>query len=391
MAGALEDIRVLDFTRVFAGPFCTLHLAELGAEVIKVEIPQGGDSIRYDPPRTKGGEGGIFVDLNRGKKSITLNLTSDKGRQICRRLAQRVDVLVENFSPRVMGKLGLTYEDLSPLNPGLVYASLSGFGHTGPYSARPAYDPIAQAMGGFMTLTGAPDGPPQLAGIALGDYVPGLYTAIAILAALHHRGCTGQGQYIDISMQDCVFHTTAVEKMPRYYLAGEKPARQGNRSQVYRARDGHLIISVGNIGQWNNFLRVIEREDLIGVEKYSTWNQREAHFDELLPIIEHWTTERDVGDIVAILSDAHLPCSPIPSYEEALSDRQLASRDMYVEVEQVVSGKVRVPGSPFKLSATPGNPTRPAPFLGEHNFEVYSELLGFGEEELTALADEGIV
>ena len=242
-----------------------------------------------------------------------------------------------------------------------------------------------------MTLTGAPETPPQLAGIALGDYVPGLYTAVAILAALHHRGRNGQGQYIDISMQDCIFHTTAVEKMPRYYLDGENPARRGNRGQVYRARDGHLIISVGNIGQWNNFLRVIEREDLIGVEKYGTWNQREAHFDELLPIIEHWTTQRDVGEIVAILSDAHLPCSPIPSYDEVLSDPHLASRDMYVEVEQVISGKVKVPGSPFKLSETPGDPRRAAPFLGEHNFEVYSGLLGLSEEELTALADEGIV
>jgi len=391
LAKALDDVRVLDFTRVFAGPFCTLQLAELGAEVIKVEIPEGGDAIRYDPPRTEGGEGGIFINLNRGKKSITLNLTTEKGRDICKKLVEKVDVVVENYSPRVMTKLGLGYEELRKVNPGLIYTSVSGFGHTGPYSARPSYDPIAQAMGGLMSVTGLPDGDPLLAGTAIGDYFPGLYAAIAILAALRHKSRTGEGQRIDISMQDAIWATTAVTTLPAYYLGDGPPSRQGNRGQVYRARDGHVIISVGNLGQWNSFLRVLGREDLIGVEKYGSWNQRAQHIEELTPIIEAWTTQRTVDEVVQTLSDAHLPCSAVPTFEQALNDPQLRSRDMLIEVEQVISGKVKVPGSPLKLSRTPSDPACPAPFLGEHNHEIYCDLLGLSEEETRQLADEGII
>ncbi|MGB2854002.1 MAG: CoA transferase [Dehalococcoidia bacterium] len=391
MAKALEDVKVLDFTRVFAGPFCTLQLADLGAEVIKVEIPVAGDAIRYDPPRTEGGEGGIFIILNRGKKSITLNLAIERGREICKELVKKVDVVVENFSPRVMDRLNLSYDELKKVNPGLIYASVSGFGHTGPYSARPSYDPIAQAMGGLMSVTGVAGGDPLLTGMPLGDYFPGLYTAIAILAALHYRSNTGEGQYIDISMQDSVWATTAVTGLPQYFLAGEVPRRHGNMGQVYRAKDGHVIISVGNIGQWNNFLSVIEREDLIGIDKYGSWVQRAAHANELQPIIEGWTGARTVEEIVSTLSDAHLPCSPVPTFEQVVNDPQLLSRDMLTEVEQVVSGKVKVPGSPLKLSKTQVNASSPAPFLGEHNYEVYSNLLGYSEEEIGKLADDGII
>jgi len=391
LAKALNDVKVLDFTRVFAGPFCTLQLADLGAEVIKVEIPVAGDAIRFDPPRTEGGEGGIFINLNRGKKSITLNLASDRGRDICKELVKKMDVVVENFSPGVMDRLGLSYEELEKVNPGLIYASVSGFGHTGPYSARPSYDPIAQAMGGLMSVTGVEGGDPLLTGMPLGDYFPGLYAAIAVLAALHYRSNKGEGQYIDISMQDSVWATTAITGLPQYFLAGEVPRRHGNMGQVYRAKDGHVIISVGNVGQWNNFLRVIEREDLIGLDKYGSWSQRAQHVDELQPIIEGWTGIRSVEEIVNILSDAHLPCSSVPTFEKVVNDPQLLSRDMLTEVEQVVSGKVKVPGSPLKLSKTPGNASPPAPFLGEHNYEVYSNLLGYSEEAIGKLADEGII
>ena len=391
MAKALEDVKILDFTRVFAGPFCTLQLADLGAEVIKVEIPVAGDAIRYDPPRTEGGEGGIFIILNRGKKSITLNLAIERGREICKELVKSVDVVVENFSPRVMDRLGLSYDELKKVNPGLIYASVSGFGHTGPYSARPSYDPIAQAMGGLMSVTGVEGGDPLLTGIAVGDYFPGLYAAIAILAALRHKSRTGEGQRIDISMQDAIWATTAVTTLPAYFLGDGAPSRQGNRGQVYRAKDGHVIISVGNLGQWNNFLRVLEREDLIGLEKYGSWNQRAQHLDELTPIIESWTTQRTVDDVVQTLSDAHLPCSAVPTFEQVLNDPQLHSRGMLTDVEQVISGKVKVPGSPLKLSKTPVNASPPAPFLGEHNYEVYSNLLGYSEEEIGKLADDGVI
>ena len=397
MPRALDDVKVLDFSRMYAGPFCTMVLKELGAEVIKVEIPGGGDGVRNIPPITQGGEAYIFVNLNRGKKSITLNLDTQRGQEISKELVKKVDVVVENFTPGVMDRLSLGYEELKKVNPGLIYASLSGFGHTGPRRLQPAYDTVAQAMGGFMSVTGFPDNPPTKAGPGLADFVSPLYTTISILAALRHREKGGKGQHIDISMQDCIWAITAVQFAAIYFHTGEVPPRVGNRQLeatpfgTFPAKDGYVVIAVVTVGQWENFLRIIEREDLIGVEEYATQVERLKRWQEVDAMIEEWTKTRSVKEIVETLNNAHLPCSPVPTFDEVANDPQLLSREMVIEVEQLLSGNLKVPGSVFKLSETPGEAKYSAPFLGEHNYEIFRDLLGYGEAEINKLAQEGII
>ena len=397
MPKALEKIKVLDLTRMYAGPYCTMLLKDLGAEIIKVEIPGGGDGVRTLPPLTKASESMPFIVLNRGKKSVTLNLQSEKGREIVKELAKKADILVENFTPGVMDRLGLGYEELSKVNPGLIYTSLSGYGHTGPRQDLPAFDMVAQAMGGFMSVTGFPDGPPTKAGTAVGDICGSLYTTIAILAALHHRTETGEGQFVDISLQDCVWAFTTAGVNDIYFLTGENPQRFGNGYyegvpfNVYHAKDGYIVICIITIGQWQGFLRLIGREDLIGVEKYATQVERVNHRDEVDALVAEWTKTKCVTEIENEFKKAHLPCSPVPRFVEVANDPQLLSREMITEVEQLISGKLRVPGTVFKLSKTPGDVTLPAPFLGEHNYEVYPSMLGYNEEELGKLTEEGII
>ncbi len=397
MPKALEKIKVLDLTRMYAGPFCTMLLKDLGAEVIKVEIPGGGDAVRTIPTLTEAGESYPFIMLNRGKKSVTLDMNSVKGREIVKELVKKVDVLVENFTPRVMERAGLSYEELSEVNPGLIYASLSGFGHTGPRRDFPAFDLIAQASGGFMSVTGFPDGPPIHAGTALADFTGGLYTTIGILAALQYRTETGEGQFIDISMQDSVWAITAPGNAGFYFLTGESPARFGNGYLeavpfgVYPSKNGYIAIAIVTIGQWHGLLRVMEREDLSGVEKYATQIERTNYREEVDALVEEWTKTKTIAEIVNLFKEAHLPCSPIPSFAEVANDPQLLSRGMITEVEQLISGKTKVTGSVFKFSRTPGDVKFPAPILGEHNYEVYSDMLGYSEEEIGKLVDGGVI
>ena len=397
MAKALENLRVLDFTRFYAGPFGTMVLQDLGAEIIKVEIPESGDATRSVPPFTKGGEGYIFINLNRGKKSITLNLGSERGRKIARELVLNTDIVVENFGAGVMDRHGLSYEELSKINPSLIYASLSGFGHTGPYSSRAAYDIVAQAMGGLMSVTGSPDNPPTKAGPAIADFFGGLYTAISILAALRYKEKTGEGQMIDISLQDCIWDITAIEHAPPYFLNGNIPQRYGNGLfnvtllASHPTTEGPVVICIVTVGQWEDFIKVIGRADLIGVPKYATQNDRINYRDEIDALVSEWTRARTTTDAVNELNNAGLPCSPIPTFEEVANDPHLLSRQMIIEVEQLVSGRLKVPGSVFKLSKTAGDASSPAPFLGQHNYEVYSNVLGYSQQEIAKLAHESII
>lgn len=397
MAKALENVRVLDFTRFYAGPFCTMLLQDLGAEIIKIEIPGSGDAIRNFTPITEGGEGYIFINLNRGKKSITLNLESEKGREIARELVLKSDILVENFHPGVMDEFGLGYKELSEINPSLIYASISGFGQTGPYSSQVAYDMIAQAMGGLMSVTGFPNNPPTRAGTAIGDFISSFYTAIAILAALRHKEKTGEGQLIDISLQDCIWALTAIEYAPLYFLTGNTPQRYGNGVfnvtpfETYPTKDGYAAICIVTVGQWETFIRAIGRRDLIGVAKYATQNDRVKYRTEIDALVSEWTKARTTAEVVGELSNAGLPCSPLPTFDEVANDPQLLSRQMTIEVEQLISGRLKVPGSVFKLSKTSGDASSPAPFLGQHNYEVYSNLLDYSEQEVTRLADDGVI
>ena len=397
MAKALEGIRILDFTRMYGGPLGTMILAELGADVIKVEVPGGGDAIRTTAPLTEGQESYRFVALNRGKRDITLNLNSEEGQRICRELVAKCDVLVENFTPGVMEGYGIGYEELKRYNPRLIYVSISGFGCTGPYRSRVAFDTIIQAMGGLISVNGFPDSPPTKVGPAIADFLGGIFSIIAILAALQYRSRTKQGQFVDMSMQDCIWYITAIQFLPLYILTGKEPPRLGNRQievtpfSIYKAKDGYIVIGVVTVAQWNRLLEVIGREDLNDVPEYAGQATRIEHAEQIEAIVEAWTKERKVDEMLKILGAADLACSPVPTFGQVANDPQLASRNMVVDVEQIISGRLKVPGSVFKMAKTPGDATQPAPFLGQHNAEVYSELLGYDQKTIDRLQHEGVI
>jgi CoA:oxalate CoA-transferase len=397
MAGALNGIRVLDFTHALGGPFCTLLLRDLGAEIIKVEKPGSGDIARGRAPQTKANESGTFIMLNRGKKSITLNLKTNKGIDICKNLIKKADVLVENFSTGTMEKLGLSSQEMCKLNPGLIYASLSSFGHTGPYKMEAGYDPIAQAMGGLTTLTGYPDRPPVKAGPPIADLGTGVFVALAIVSALRHKANTGEGQVIDISMQDAIWLFTAIEFASNYFIEGVIPKRYGNAvphttpSDLYTAKDGFVIIATLEVSQVKSLFRSIGREDLINSPFCTEQKDRLKYRDQLDPLIENWTKTKNMQEIVEVLKKNEVPCTLVPSYDMVCNDPQLLSREMIIEVEQPLSGKVKTPGSPFKLSKTPGNVNFPAPRLGESNHEIYSEMLGYSEQDILQLEKDRVI
>lgn len=397
MTGTLTSIRVLDFSRFVSGAFCAQLLGELGAEVIKIEIPGGGDALRSTPPFTERQESYFFIGLNRDKKSITLDLRTKRGQEIARELVKKQHVLVENFSRGVMERFGLGYQELKNVNPALIYASVSGFGATGPYSSRPVYDTIAQAMGGLMAVTGFHDGPPVRTAPSIADYLAGLFAAIGVQAALRYMETTGEGQLVDISMQDCVWAITAMEFASTYFATGKIPSRLGNNlpisvpANVYSSKDGYVVIIAVTVGQWSNLLRAMGREDLVRLEKYYGQGERTQNRDEVNALVQGWADTKTVEEITNTLSRFHVPCSRILTIDQVANDPQILSREMIVEVDQLISGRVKMPGSVLKLSRTPGDASTPAPFLGEHNYEIYSGVLGYSEQEINKLSDEGII
>jgi CoA:oxalate CoA-transferase len=399
MAGALDGIKVLDFSMWYAGPFCTLLLRDLGAEIIKVErtVKDGGEGPRKNAPRTQAEESGVFIMLNRGKKSITLNPNKEAGRKIAQELAQKVDVLIENFTPGVMDKFGLGGRELLELNPGLVYTSISGFGHSGPRQFDVVFDPVAQAMGGLMSITGYPDGPPTKVGAPLADMMTGMFSTVAILAALRHRDKTGQGQIIDMSLQDCVFLPTAMWCGPTYFIDGKVPQRYGNGDEwltpanLFPARDGYVYIAAPLLSQAQSVFKIMGREDLLNSPLCAEGNVRIKHKKEIDDLIGQWTRTKTVAEILEALKKADVPCSAVPDFAQVCDDPQIQNREMVIEVEQLLSGKVKAAGSIFKLSRTPGNIRYPAPFLGEHNLDIYSGMLGYSEADLARLANDGVI
>ncbi len=396
MPGVLDGIKVLDFTQVYSGPFCTLLLKDLGADIIKVERPGSGDLTRNDIPHTEAGEGGAYIILNRGKKSITIDLKSKKGREIILRLVKKVDVLVENYSPGTMDKLGLSSKELCALNPKLIYASLSAYGQTGPRRDYPGFDPVSQAMGGMTAVTGFPDSPTRT-GVSIGDFSSGFFTALSIISALLHRFKTGEGQTIDISMQDCIWQLTSIEYSPYYFLNHQEPPRLGNGHSamipcnLYPTKDGRVIINAGVLSQVHRLYTAIGRQDLINTPLGENQNSRYQHRGEIDAVITEWTKTKTSDEIVKIFKDADVPCTKLPTFSEVCNDPQLLSRNMIIEVEQVLSGKVKVPGSLFKMSKTPGFIQYPAPLLGENNQEVLMEEAGYTEDEITQLSNEGVI
>lgn len=396
MPKALEGVRVLDFTQYLSGPHCTGVLSELGAEVIKVERPGKGEPERAAVPLTPRRESYQFLSYNRGKKSITLNLKSPKGVEIARKLAAKADVLVENFAPGVMDRLALGYADLSPANPGLVYASISGFGHTGPRRDEVAYDVVGQAMGGLMSVTGYPGGEPLKAGISLSDYMAGYNAVIGILAALHYRTVSGEGQAIDISMQDGIWAMVFPDRA-NYFDDRVVPRRLGNRLSssapfgAYHARDGHVVICTITDPQWQKVLQAIGRGDLSGEPRFATREDRARNMDEVDAVVQAWCGERTVEEALAALRAVQVPCSPVPTFDQVADDPHLRSREMIVEVDQPVSGPVKLVGSVYKMSRTPGDRRKRIPTVGEHNQEVYGGLLGIDAQEMARLREESVI
>jgi crotonobetainyl-CoA:carnitine CoA-transferase CaiB-like acyl-CoA transferase len=394
---ALAGVRILDLTRFLAGPFCTAILADLGAEVIKVEAPKGGDEGRYGYP-TADGVPVAFLALNRNKKGITLDLRHDDGRALLRRLLPHVDVLTENFAGGTLARWGLAPADLVREHPRLVVASMSGFGQTGPWAERPSYDIVAQAAGGLMALTGFPDTPPTRGGGSLGDYLQGLFGAIGVLAALNARQVTGRGQAVDVSSQDAVF--SILDNWPTIFAAtGKRPARVGNRHlatapyDCFRARDGWVVIAVATNRLFRRLMEAIGRPELGADPRFRGAGGRTERNAEINDIVAAWVAERTVGDVTDALGPtrANVPCSPVYGVDELVAHPQLLARDMIVRMPHPKLGAVTVPGVAVKLSETAGAIRRLAPDLGEHNDEIYRGVLGLDDGELTRLRAAGVI
>ncbi len=391
MPGPLNGVRVLDLTQVLFGPFATMLLSDLGAEVVKVERPGIGDIARGSGPAVRGFSL-YFLSLNRGKKSIALDLQSERGKEIFLSLVEKADILVENFSPGTMVKLGLGYDALRQCNPKLIYAAGSGFGQTGPYAQKPAFDITVQAMGGIMSITGEEGGPPVRPGASYGDISAGLFLSTAVLAALHERNTSGRGQYIDVAMLDSQI-TVLENAFARYLNTGEVPQAVGTRNPVYtpfqafRTQDGYVAVSIkgGPHDQWPLFCAAINRVDLIDDPRFSDGWQRTVRYQELEPALTRAFNSKTTAEWIAALEAVGIPCSRVNNIARAAAEPQVAAREMISEVEQPGAGKFKVVNTPFKFSRTPGGISGHAPELGEHTAQVLREWLGLSEAEISRL------
>lgn len=395
-SGALQGVMVLDLTRVLAGPYSAQILADMGAEVIKVEQPLKGDDARGMGP-FQNDESIYYITNNRNKKGITLNLKSPKGKQIFLDLVKKADVIMENYRPGTMEKLGLGYDVLKEVNPRIIYGCISGFGHYGRYTQRPGYDIIAQAMGGLMSTTGWPETGPTRTGTPLGDVLAGLWSTIGILGALQARNVTGKGQKVDIALVDSAVATMGNISMI-YLSEGRIPGIIGNRYEScypydsFTCSDGHCVIGVANNKLWKIFCKVIGKDELADLEKFRNVPDRVERHAELKVIVEEWTRSHTVKDVVDSLLGAGVPAAPIYNVAQVAADPHIAEdRKMFIEQNHPKAGKVKLTGSPLKLSETPVNLDTPAPTLGQHNEEVYKKVLGLDGQQLAALKTEGII
>ena len=395
MVGPLDGIKVLDLTRVLAGPFTTMILCDLGADVIKIEQPEIGDEARNFGP-FKNGFSLYFMSINRGKKSVTLNLKSDQGKSIFRQLVKESDILVENFRPGTMKRYGLDYETLSTEHPSLIYAACSGFGQTGPFSQKGAYDMIIQGMGGIISITGEPDRPPVRVGTSISDITAALFTTIGILSALHHRSITGKGQFVDVAMLDSLV-AVLENAIVRYLSTDVIPQPLGSRHPVitpfeaYESADGHIIIAIGNDSLWSKFCEHIGRKDLISDLRFCTNAKRTEYHSDLFPILSEIMRQKTTRAWIKDLEELGVPCGPINSIDKVVNHAQIRAREMITEVMHNITGTVEIPGIPIKLSETPGSVDTPAPNLGEHTAEVLTNVLNMTENEVAQLKRDNVI
>lgn len=392
--GALSDIKVLDLTRVLAGPYATMVLADLGAEIIKIEQPEKGDDSRAYGPY-KNGESAYFMSLNRNKESITLNLKTPEGKEILKELVKKVDVLVENFRPGTMEKLGLGYEVLKEINPRLIYASSTGYGQTGPYSQRPAYDAVVQAMGGIMSITGQADGVPTRVGTSIGDIAAGLFCAIGILAALQERARSGLGQMVDVAMLDC--QVAILENaISRFEFTGEIPRPIGNRHpsivpfETFNTLSDPIMVAAGNDRLWATLCELMELE-IACDSRYATNPQRNEHYAELRPILAEKFLTKTAEEWQPMFDKAGIPSGPINTVDKVVKNEQVVAREMILEVEHPVAGTTRVPGIPIKLSRTPGEIRMAAPVLGADTEKLLNQYLGLTSDQVAELREKQVI
>jgi crotonobetainyl-CoA:carnitine CoA-transferase CaiB-like acyl-CoA transferase len=395
MAPPLAGITVVDLTRVLAGPYCTMLLGDMGAEVIKIERPDGGDDTRGFGPPYLNGESAMFLAINRNKQSVTLNLKHAEAKQILAKLIEGGDVLVENFRPGTMANLGFDYEATRQLNPRLIYCSISGFGQTGPYASRGGYDIIAQAMSGIMSATGHPDMPPAKAGVPIADIGTGMFAAFGIVCAYIARQRTGEGQLVDTSLLDTSIALSLVESAT-FLAGGELPAPLGSTHRrnaphgAFRVKDGYIAITADSAHFWRRFCQIMELEVLLDDPRFKTNADRVANKHLLQEIIEHVTATREGSYWLEKLGEAEIPCGPVNSYAEVFNDPHVLARQMLMEVEHPVAGRVQMTGINVKLSQTPGALQRPAPTLGQHTRQVL-RTLGYQDEAIDRLKTAGVI
>ncbi len=399
----LEDIRVLDISRALAGPYCCMMLGDLGADVIKVELPGKGDESRQwgppfvgDPYSIYPGESAYFMAINRNKRGITVNLKSSEGQEIIKSLAGKCDVLVENYRTGSLERMGLGYEELRALNPRLIYCSISGYGRNGPYAARPGYDFVIQAEGGIMGVTGPEEGTPFRVGVSMIDLTTGMFASTAILAALHVREKSGQGQLIDTSLLDS--SVALLANVASNYLVGEvEPRRMGNAHfniapyEVFRARDRWFTLGAANARQWEMLCEVVGKPELQTDPRFRTNQDRVANRAALAALLNDAFAKRDAQVWLEKLHEVDIPSGPINSIQDVFNHPQAADREFEVEIEHPTAGRVSLPGFPYKLSQTPARLHRPPPLLGEHNEEVLADLLGYSTEKVALLKERKVI
>jgi len=402
MSGALEGVRVLDLSRVLAGPWATQLLADFGAEIIKVEHPLGGDESRqWGPPWAVSPDGtereaAYYLTANRGKESVTIDIARPEGQALVRALAARCDVLVENFKVGGLAKYGLDYASLKALNPGLVYCSITGFGQTGPYAHRPGYDFVLQGMGGLMSLTGEPDGEPMKVGVALTDILTGLYAANAIQAALRWRDRTGEGQHIDAALLDVQVAVLANQAL-NYLVSRQNPRRRGNAHpnivpyQVFASQDGYLTVAVGNEGQFARLCRAVGRPELATDPRFASNDDRVAHREELGALLGQAFAARGTAEWVDALDREGVPAGPINTLDQVFADPQIVHRGLELKLEHATLGSVPGVACPVRMSATPPDSSRAPPRKGEHTRAVLQRDLGLTDDDLDRLSALGVL
>lgn len=403
--GPLAGLLVLDLTRILAGPFCTQMLGDLGADVIKIERPGSGDDTRrFAPPYLKDADGNdtaeaaYFLGANRNKRSVAVDISKPEGQALIREIAAKADILVENFKLGNLARYGLGYDDLKALNPGLVYCSITGFGQTGPYAQRPGYDPLIQAMGGIMSVTGEPDGEPMKAGVPIADIMAGMYATVAINAALRSREINGKGQYIDIGMLDTQVAWLSIQAM-NYLIGGEVPARLGNGHpnivpyQVFKTSDGHIMVTIGNDAQFERFCEYAGCAELSADERFSTNGGRVANRDALIPLLEPVFLTKHSAEWLSELESRSIGCGPINTVDQVFADPHVQDRGMVVDMPHQALDGATAPlvASPLRLSETPVSYRHAPPVLGADTEEVLREVLELDDRALTDLKENNII